>query len=83
MPDFEIITATAPSAWGAYLINGDATGLEGDDESNANAFVAAIGCGSPVSCDDAGFMWYSRARDLGCGAYGADCQTYTFLKRIV
>lgn len=79
----EVITATAPSAWAPYLINGDASGFESNvdpDMEAADAFVEFIGAGAPVSCDDAGFIAYCNARDWGMIDYAADCQTYTFLK---
>lgn len=82
---------TAPSSWASYLINGDATGFDysntkddpeaGDREQEAcDAWVESIGLGSPVSCEDAGFMWRHDAREF-C-PYGADCQEYVFCEHV-
>lgn len=76
----EVIEATAPSAWASYLINGDDSGIEEGERREADAFVAFVAAGAPVGCEDAGFMWYSNARDWGCTSTGADCQTYSFLR---
>ena len=67
---------TAPSCWASYLINGDASGIDEDDQREADAFVESVGAGSPVDCTDAGFI---RRPDFG--KLAGDCQTYTFLRR--
>lgn len=71
--DAGITKVTAPSAWASYLINGDATGIDDREQEEADAMVAHIGLGSPTDCDDAGFV-----SNPDYGAYGGDCQTYTF-----
>lgn len=73
-------TWTAPSYWASYLINGDSSGMDDADVDQADAFLARVGLGAPVSCDDAGFLWYHDARQE-C-PLGADCQTYTFLREV-
>lgn len=73
----EVITATAPSAWACYLINGDASGLDAADVKACDAWIAREGLGTPVSCDDAGFLHWHDARPE-C-PLAADCQTYAFL----
>lgn len=77
---FETITATGPNAWAPYLVNGDASGLEGDEIAAADEFVTFIGAGAPVDCTERGFMAYSNARDWGMIHCAADCCEYTFLK---
>lgn len=72
------VTATAPSAWAGYLINGDASGIDANDIAAAQKFVDWAGAGFPVSCEDAGFRWHFDA-DIFTDYAGADCQTYTFL----
>ena len=69
--------ATAPSAWASYFINGDASGLEDEEQAQADAFLARLGWGAPVGCEDAGFM---RRHDAfpEC-PLAADCQEYAFL----
>jgi hypothetical protein len=71
----EAIEVTAPSAWASYLINGDASGIDANEQRDADTMVATIGCGDPVDCEDAGFV---HCPDFG--GYAADCQVYTFLK---
>lgn len=79
----ECVEFTAPSEWASYLINGDASGLDDDEQALADSFVryAVEECGAsgwPVNCEDAGFIFYHDARTwTGCD-YAADCQTYTF-----
>lgn len=74
----EVLTATAPSHWASYLINGDDSGLEPEEKAAADAWIDRHqDWGMPVSCEDAGFMWRHDAY-AEC-PLGADCQTYTFL----
>jgi hypothetical protein len=68
-------TYTAPSSWASYLINGDASGIDDDDQREADAFVESVGAGSPVDCEDVGFI---RRPDFG--KLAGDCQRYTFLR---
>lgn len=51
---------------------------EDDPERAArDAWIAREGCGLPVSCEDAGFLWHHDAfREM---PFGADCQDYIFL----
>lgn len=79
--NLETVTATAPSAWASYLINGDDSGIEESDVRAADAFCEFVDAGSPVDCADAGFVAYCDARNWGMIDCAADCQTYTFLKR--
>ncbi len=78
MPELETWTATAPSAWASYLINGDATGIGDAEQAECDAWIAGYcdGC-APVSCEDAGFIHWHDARGY---ALPADCQTYTFVR---
>lgn len=78
----ETITATAPSDWASYLINGDASGIDDADVAAADAFCSWVISGraewqSPVGCEDAGFLAQHDAYHLF--PFGADCQTYLFL----
>lgn len=70
---------TAPSAWAPYLINGDDSGMEDTDITAADQWIDQLGYGSPVSCEDAGFIHWHDAREV-C-PFAADCQTYVFLHR--
>jgi len=72
-------TATAPSHWASYLINGDASGMNDSEIAACDAWLARAGLGTPVSCADAGFMrWHDAANEM---LLAADCQTYLFLVR--
>lgn len=77
-PSDNVVTYTAPSAWASYLINGDASGLEDGEQATVDAWLASIGLGDPVSCDDAGFRHVHDA--FAFMPLAADCQTYSFLK---
>jgi hypothetical protein len=73
------IKYTAPSAWASYLVNDDSSGISDEDVSQCDAWLKSLGHGSPVGCEDAGFMWHHDANAF-C-PLGADCQTYAFLVR--
>lgn len=77
----EPLSATAPSQWASYLINGDASDMAPGDIAACDAWLEREGLGLPVSCEDAGFMWRHDAY-LEC-PFGSDCQTYTFLRKDV
>lgn len=73
----KVYKATAPSAWAAYLINGDVSGLPRDELPVIDAWLKRMDMGTPASCSDAGFKWYHDARiELPCGA---NCEEYVFL----
>jgi hypothetical protein len=74
----ETFTATAPSYWASYLINGDASGLEYPEIAQADAFLARQG-GYVVSCEDYGFC--TRHDAWWECPYAVDCQEYTFIAR--
>lgn len=75
----ETMQATAPSAWASYLVNGDASGLEDDEQTACDAWVESLAPFTAcVAADDAGFIKWHDARNV-CD-YAADCQTYTFQK---
>lgn len=74
------VSATAPSHWASYLVNGDGSGLEPDEADAAEKFVDTCLRGiMPVSCVDAGFIAFHSARSAGVVDYAADCQTYISL----
>lgn len=80
------ITATAPSAWATYLINGDGSALEDDERAAADAFVVECLQGvAPSTCEDAGFMWNHdalRALPRQPATMASDCQRYTSLVEV-
>jgi hypothetical protein len=75
--DANLIMLDAPSAWASYLINGDASGLEDDEQRACDAWLASEKLGAPVDCFDAGFC---HSHDASAFALAGDCQTYVFRK---
>ncbi len=73
---FETFTATAPTDWASYLINGDASGLDDNEERQADEWIDSLGWGAPVGCEDAGFIAWHDAREF---ALASDCHEYEFL----
>lgn len=71
-----IVELTAPSHWASYLINGDASGLDDEDEQAADEWIESLGYGSPADCRDEGFLHFHDAQEF---AMPCDCQRYTFL----
>ncbi|WP_048647514.1 hypothetical protein [Nitratireductor soli] len=71
------ITLTAPSHWASAIINGDYSGLDEEDVSALNSFLALQGVSfsDALTCEDAGFRW---RHDASPAVGGADCQEYTF-----
>ena len=72
------VTFPAPSAWASYLINGDDSGIPGEDKAQCDAWLENLGMGAPLCCSDAGFIWHHDAY-AQC-PLGADCQYYAFFK---
>lgn len=72
-----MIQVTAPSSWASYLVNGDASGLDDDEQAACDAWVDSLAphtyC---VDAKDADFITWHDARQFA--PYAADCQTYTF-----
>jgi hypothetical protein len=70
------ITLSLPAYWASYLINGDPSGLEPDEQEQIDAFLAREGLGSPVSCsEEASFSRYNDAHT----ALAGNVLDYTFL----
>ena len=75
--DDKLVMLDAPSYWASYLINGDASGLEDDEQRACDAWLASEKLGTPVDCFDAGFCANHDARSY---ALPGDCQTYVFFR---
>ena len=67
---------TAPSTWASYLISGDDSGIDPEERVDCDAWLTAEGLGTPVSCEDAGFVHYHDAHSY---VGPADCQAYVFI----
>ena len=72
-----VIKLTAPAAWACYLIDGDASGLTDEELRECDAWLASVGLGGPVDCEEEGFKHWHDARMFA--PYAADCALYTFL----
>lgn len=82
---FEVSRATPmvdhyvlPAHWASALINGDYSGLEGDDEAELERFLARRQPGMAVDVEDERF---SNRNDAGT-FIGGDVATYTFHKGV-
>jgi len=55
------ITFTAPASWASYLVNGDHSGLEDAEQSEADACIKDLierhGNGHVVNCGEPYFTW--------------------------
>ncbi len=80
------VTYTLPAYWASYLINGDDSGISPEDKAACDAFHAARGLPSPVSCGDTernpetgetGDPWFAHSNDAGTLA--GDVWDYTYL----
>lgn len=76
--NIETTTATAPAYWASLFINGDGSGLEGDDEQAANAWAESLLPWVIVGIDDdnesGGFMRHHDAAAFY--PLAADCVAY-------
>jgi hypothetical protein len=68
-----IMHLTAPSHWAPYLINGDASGLDVDEQLACDAWLEAEGVRDVLDAEDAGFIRWHDAAEF---ALAANCQTY-------
>jgi hypothetical protein len=73
---FEVVTEVGFAHWASYLINGDASGLEDEDQRQADAWLEYVGLGDPVDVRELGFTW-----NVWQGLSG-EAAEYTFLSRL-
>ena len=77
-----IVKGTAPAYWASYLINGDGSSLDGEEQAQADKFRAWLVSpdprGSVVSCSDESFFAH-RHDATQFGVLAADCVTYEAL----
>lgn len=69
-------SATAPSHWASFLINGTTNSLDAVEKEQALRFVEWLG-GWPVSCEYVGFE--RNHAGVQFGALSSDCCSYTTL----
>jgi len=74
----QIESFTAPSSWASAIVNNDYSGLEPDEVSALNTWLAEnrLSFRDCLTCEGAGFM--RRHDAYNQFPYAADCQTYTF-----
>lgn len=72
----ETTTFTLPSYWASYLINGDASGLNDEEQENADSFLEDVTPWTPSSVE--GESFFSNSNDAG--TLPGDCLEYTFFK---
>ena len=76
----EAIEYTAPAYWAPYLINGDASGFEDDEQAACDAWIDSLGIGEPVSCEPADE--FAASHDAWqFWPYACATERYTFLVR--
>ena len=75
MKQIETTAFRLPAYWASYLINGDASGLEDEDQADCDAFLASV----PEwrACDCEGESFFAGSNDAGTLA--GDCLDYTFI----
>ena len=72
-----IVEHDLPAYWASYLINGDSSGIHGEDMYEADKFLADHNLPMPSDCRPAGFgkfFFSGQGKDLGC-----ELETYSFL----
>ncbi len=68
------IEYTLPEFWASYLINGDASGMEDNEQSEIDEFLKNENLGFCLSCsDEPEFKWRNDANNLG-----GNCLVYVF-----
>lgn len=71
------IEYTLPEFWTSYLINGDASGMEDNEQKEIDAFLKNENLGFCLSCsDESEFKWRNDANNLG-----GNCLVYTFAEK--
>ena len=71
------IEYTLPEFWASYLINGDASGMEDNEQKEIDAFLKNENLGFCLSrSDESEFKWRNDANNLG-----GNCLVYTFAEK--
>lgn len=78
MKTIETITYTLPAHWACPLINGDETGLEGEEGEAIEAWLNHEGVGA---CFDVSAVpFFSAFHDARYYVLACDCLEFTFIK---
>lgn len=72
----ETETYTLPAYWASYLINGDASGIDDEEQAACDSFLESIPGWICSDCGNESF--FSHCNDAGTLA--GDCLEYTFFK---
>ena len=75
MHEIETAEYVLPAYWASYLINGDASGLEDDEQAEIDQWLDRGQPGCCVDCGESEFSWRNDATGL-CG----DVATFVFHK---
>jgi hypothetical protein len=74
---FQTETYSLPSYWASYLVNGDASDMEDDDQAECDAFLASIPYGfACVDVSDESDFRHSN----DAGTLAGDCADFTFMR---
>lgn len=65
---------TLPVYWASYLFNGDASGLQDNEQAEIDAFIKREGLSWPLALSED--SWFAHSNDAGTLA--CDVATYTF-----
>ena len=68
-------TYILPAYWASYLINGDDSGISGQDKAECDQWLESNGNPNIVDCGESYFSWDNEATTLG-----GDVCDYTALK---
>ncbi len=71
---FRFASFRLPAYWASYLVNGDASGIDAEEQSAADAFLATVPEWRCASCEGEPFFAHSNA----AGTLAGDCLDYTF-----
>ena len=77
MSDLEVVSYTLPIYWASYLINGDASGLEDDEQAEIDAWLESEGNPSFVTVSED--YWFAHSNDAS--SLGGDVAEYSALVR--
>ena len=73
----ETIEYTLPEFWASYLINGDASGMEDNEQEEIDAFLKSENLGFCLSCSE--YPEFNIRNDAN--NMGGDCLEYIFERR--
>ncbi len=79
--DIEATTATAPAYWASYLVNGDASGMNGADEGLARAWETKLSRDGWRVVDATGEPYFAHTCDA-VRNFNGDIVEYALLREV-